>query len=182
MSLSRQAMKALEAVTGSKYLSEDPAVMQSYKSGPGGYEAGLGYERVMTVLPAAVILPKTTDDVVKIVKICARYNIPYVPYATGFYGPKTHCHVDDELIIDMKRMQHFEWDEKHIYADVGPGVIYASLQQEAFNKGAYGIIGGGGAQCSAIANLTIRSGAKVLVLTSESSSEASLVSVDAWVS
>ena len=153
MSLSRQAMKALEAVTGSKYLSEDPAVMQSYKSGPGGYEAGLGYERVMTVLPAAVILPKTTDDVVKIVKICARYNIPYVPYATGFYGPKTHCHVDDELIIDMKRMQHFEWDEKHIYADVGPGVIYASLQQEAFNKGAYGIIGGGGAQCSAIANL-----------------------------
>jgi hypothetical protein len=50
-------------------------------------------------------------------------------------------------------MQHFEWDEKHIYADVGPGVIYASLQQEAFNKGAYGIIGGGGAQCSAIANL-----------------------------
>lgn len=153
MAISRQAYKALEAVTGAKYLSEDPAIMQAYKSGPGGYEAGLGYERVMTVLPAAVILPKDTDEVVKIVKICNRYNVPYVPYATGFYGPKTHCHVDDELIIDMKRMQQFEWDEKHIYADVGPGIIYSSLQQEAFNKGAYGVIGGGGAQCSAIANL-----------------------------
>lgn len=153
MAISRQAYKALEAVTGAKYLSEDPAIMQAYKSGPGGYEAGLGYERVMTVLPAAVILPKDTEEVVKIVKICNRYNVPYVPYATGFYGPKTHCHVDDELIIDMKRMQQFEWDEKHIYADVGPGIIYSSLQQEAFNKGAYGVIGGGGAQCSAIANL-----------------------------
>ncbi len=153
MAISRQAYKALEAVTGAKYLSEDPAIMQGYKSGPGGYEAGLGYERVMTVLPAAVILPKDTDELVKIVKICSRYNVPYVPYATGFYGPKTHCHVDDELIIDMKRMQYFEWDEKHIYADVGPGIIYSSLQQEAFNKGAYGVIGGGGAQCSAIANL-----------------------------
>lgn len=60
MAISRQAYKALESVTGSKYISEDPVIMQGYKSGPGGYEAGLGYERVMTVLPAAVILPKDT--------------------------------------------------------------------------------------------------------------------------
>lgn len=148
-----QAYLAIENIVGSKYISDDPAIMQGYKSGPGGYESGLGYERVMTVLPAAVALPKTTDDVVKIVKICNRYNVPYVPYATGFYGPRTHCHVDNELIIDMKRMNQFAWDEKHIYCDVGPGVIYSSLQQEAFNRGAYGVIGGGGAQCSAIANL-----------------------------
>ena len=144
MSISVQAIKAMEAVVGSKFISEDTVIMQAYKSGPGGYEAGLGYERVMTVLPCAVVLPADTEELVKIVKICNRYNVPYVPYATGFYGPKTHCHADDELIIDMKRMQHFEWDEKHIYADIGPGIIYASLQQEAFNKGAYGVIGGGG--------------------------------------
>ena len=153
MAISTQAYKALERIVGAKYISEDPVIMQGYKSGPGGYEAGLGYERVMTVLPAAVILPKDTDEVQRIVKICSRYNIPYVPYATGFYGPKTHCHVVEELIIDMKRMQHFEWDEKHMYADIGPGIVYSSLQQEAFNKGCYGVIGGGGAQCSAIANL-----------------------------
>ena len=146
MAISTQAYKALERIVGAKYISEDPVIMQGYKSGPGGYEAGLGYERVMTVLPAAVILPKDTDEVQRIVKICSRYNIPYVPYATGFYGPKTHCHVDDELIIDMKRMQHFEWDEKHMYADIGPGIVYSSLQQEAFNKGCYGVIGGGDAQ------------------------------------
>lgn len=96
MAISTQAYKALERIVGAKYISEDPVIMQGYKSGPGGYEAGLGYERVMTVLPAAVILPKDTDEVQRIVKICSRYNIPYVPYATGFYGPKTHCHVDDD--------------------------------------------------------------------------------------
>ena len=164
MAISTQAYKALERIVGAKYISEDPVIMQGYKSGPGGYEAGLGYERVMTVLPAAVILPKDTDEVQRIVKICSRYNIPYVPYATGFYGPKTHCHVDDELIIDMKRMQHFEWDEKHMYADIGPGIVYSSLQQEAFNKGCYGVIGGGGAGLSAAIEAADAGTEKIIVL------------------
>ena len=86
-------------------------------------------------------------------KICNRYKVPYVPYATGFYGPRSHCHVENELLIDMKRMNDFEIDEKHFYIVVGPGVIYSPIQQEALNKGAYVVIGGGGAQASAIANL-----------------------------
>ena len=57
-----QAYKAIENIVGSRYISDDPAIMQGYKSGPGGYEAGLGYERVMTVLPAAVALPKDADE------------------------------------------------------------------------------------------------------------------------
>jgi glycolate oxidase len=79
--------------------------------------------------------------------------VPYVPYATGFYGPRSHCHVENELLIDLKRMNDFEIDEKHFYIVVGPGVIYSPIQQEALNKGAYVVIGGGGAQASAIANL-----------------------------
>ena len=39
-----QAYKAIENIVGSRYISDDPAIMQGYKSGPGGYEAGLGYE------------------------------------------------------------------------------------------------------------------------------------------
>jgi glycolate oxidase len=107
----------------------------------------------MTVLPHAVVLPKTTEEVLKIVKICNRYDVPYVPYSTGFYGPRTHCHVENELLIDMKRLNDFEIDEKHYYYNVGTGVTLATCQQEALNHGAYAVIGGGGAQCSAICNL-----------------------------
>jgi|PlaIllAssembly_1097288.scaffolds.fasta_scaffold23760_2 hypothetical protein len=153
MSIQKQAYNALEAAVGAKYISDDPAICEGYRSGPAGYENGLGYERVMCTIPGAVVLPKNTEEVQKIVKICNRYKVPYVPYSTGFYGPRSHCHVENELLIDLKRLNSFEIDEKHFYIVVGSGVIYSPIQQEAMNKGAYVIIGGGGAQASAIANL-----------------------------
>jgi len=153
MAISKEAYKVLEAIVGEEYLSSDPVVCEGYRSGPGGYEAGLGYERVMTKIPGCVIMPLTTEEVQKIVRVCNRYKIPYVPYSTGWYGPRSHCHVDDELLIDLKRMDDFEIDEKHLYAVVGSGVIYSQLQEEAMKRGCYIIVGGGGSQCSAIANM-----------------------------
>jgi hypothetical protein len=153
MSINEQAYKALLSLIGEKYISDDPAVCEAYRSGPAGYENGTGYERVLCTIPAAVILPRTTEDIQKIVRICNRYDVPYVPYSTGFYGPRSHCHVENELLIDMKRMNDFEIDEKHWYINVGTGAILAPLQQEALNRGGYMVIGGGGAQCSAICNL-----------------------------
>ncbi|MFC2022566.1 FAD-binding oxidoreductase, partial [Chloroflexota bacterium] len=153
MALSKESYKVLESVVGADYISDDPAICEGYRSGPGGYESGLGYERVMTKIPGCVIMPRSTKEVQKIVKICNRYKIPYVPYSTGFYGPRSHPHVSNALIIDMKRMTDFEIDEKHLYVTVGPGIIYSQLQQEAMDRGCYIVIGGGGAQVSAIANM-----------------------------
>ena len=64
-----------------------------------------------------------------------------------------HCHVENEIIIDLKRCNEFELDAKHFYVNVGSGVTLAPVQQEAMDNGAYTVIGGGGAQCSAICNL-----------------------------
>lgn len=153
MAISKEAYKVLEAIVGEDYISSDPVVCEGYRSGPAGYEAGLGYERVMTKVPGCVIMPLTTEEVQKIVKVCNRYKIPYVPFSTGWYGPRSHCHVEDELLIDLKRMDDFEIDEKHLYALVGSGVIYSQLQEEAMRRGCYIIIGGGGSQASAIANM-----------------------------
>ncbi len=153
MGISKKAYNALESIVGSKYITDDPAVCEGYRSGPGGYESGLGYERVMTKIPAVVVLPRNTEEVQRIVKICNRYRVPYVPYSTGFYGPRSHCHVENELLIDMKRLNDFEIDEKHMFAVVGTGVIYSPLQEEAMKRGMYVIIGGGGAQASVVANL-----------------------------
>jgi len=153
MAISKEAYKALEAIVGKEYISSNPAVCEGYRAGPGGYESGLGYERVMTKIPGCVIMPRTTEEVQKIVKVCNRYKVPYVPYSTGWYGPRSHCHVDNELLVDLKRMDDFEIDDKHLYATVGPGVIYSQLQEEAMSRGMYIIVGGGGSQCSAIANM-----------------------------
>src|SRR4030042_986965 len=153
MAIVKEAYRTLEAIVGPEYISDDPVICEGYRSGPGGYEAGCGYERVMTKIPGTVILPRTTEEVQKIVKVCNRYKVPYVPYSTGFYGPRSHCHVDNELLVDLKRLRDFEIDEKHFYAVVGSGVVYSPLQEEAMKRGAYVIIGGGGAQASVIAHL-----------------------------
>ncbi len=153
MAISREAYSVLESIVGLEYVSDDPVVCEGYRSGPGGYESGLGYERVMTRVPGCVVMPRTTEEVQKIVKVCCRYHIAYVPYSTGFYGPRSHPHVEDALLIDMKRMNDFEIDDKHLYAVVGTGVIYSQLQEEAMKRGMYVVIGGGGAQCSVVANL-----------------------------
>src|SRR4030043_1021812 len=153
MAISKEAYKVLESIVGSEYISADPTICEGYRSGPGGYESGLGYERVMTRIPGCVIMPRTTEETQKIVKACNRYKIPYVPYSTGFYGPRSHPHVSNALIIDLKRMDDFEIDEKHLYAIVGSGVIYSQLQEEAMKRGLYIVIGGGGSQGFAISNI-----------------------------
>jgi hypothetical protein len=62
MAIVKEAYKALEAIVGPKYISDDPAICEGYRSGPGGYESGLGYERVMTKIPSVVILPRNTEE------------------------------------------------------------------------------------------------------------------------
>ncbi len=151
--ISKEVYSILESIVGEENISSDPAICEGYRCGPGGYEAGLGYERVMTKIPACVVMPDSSEEVQKLVKACNRYDIPYVPYSTGFYGPRTHPHVDGALIIDMKRMTYFDIDEKHLYTVVEPGIIYSQLQEECLKRGAYVVIGGGGAQASVIANL-----------------------------
>jgi len=153
MTISKEAYRVLEPIVGSENISDDPVICEGYRAGPGGYECGLGYERVMTKVPGCVIMPKTTEEVQKIVRVCNRYKIAYLPYSTGFYGARSHPHVSDALLIDMKRMDDFEIDEKHLYAVVGPGVIYSQMQEEAMRRGMYIVVGGGGSQVSAIANM-----------------------------
>ena len=153
MAISNEIYSVLEAIVGEEYISNDPVICEGYRSGPGGYENSMGYERVMTTIPGCIIMPKTTEEVQKIVKVCYRNDLPYVPYSTGFYGPKSHPHVENALLIDLKRMDDFILDEKHFYVEVGPGVVYSPIQEECMKHGAYVVIGGGGAQASAIANL-----------------------------
>jgi hypothetical protein len=54
MAISEDAYTVLESIVGPEYISADPAVCEGYRAGPGGYECGLGYERVMTRVPGCV--------------------------------------------------------------------------------------------------------------------------------
>jgi hypothetical protein len=50
MAISKEAYSVLESIVGTDYITDDPILCEGYRSGPGGYEAGTGYERVITRL------------------------------------------------------------------------------------------------------------------------------------
>ena len=68
--------------------------------------------------PGAIVMPRTTEDVQKIVKIRL---FAFRAVLHRFLRPSVPSHMDDELIIDMKRMRDFEIDGKHFFITVQPG-------------------------------------------------------------
>jgi len=68
MTIERQAYTILSDIVGAEYISDDPVDIEAYRGGPEGYGSSLGYGKVMSRYPGAVIMPKTTGEVQKIVK------------------------------------------------------------------------------------------------------------------
>jgi len=148
MSIAREAYQALESIVSPEHISEDPVTCRAYNAK--SYRSETAFKLICT-LPECVVLPKTTEEVQRIVKVCNRYKIPYTPVSTYWLSnsaPKS----PGELLIDLKRMNKLEINDRHMYAVVEPGVIYGQLQQEAMNHGLYTMVSGGGSQVSVVCN------------------------------
>jgi glycolate oxidase len=131
MALSKDIYQAFEDVVGAENICDDPVIMPSYHS------ADL----------AAVILPKNTDEVQAIVKLCNKYKLQFRAVCTGWTGmfPK------GIVYLDLRRMNRIiEINEKNMYAVVEPYVISAQLQAELFKRGLNCNIKGAGANCTAM--------------------------------
>ncbi|MDP3947845.1 MAG: FAD-binding oxidoreductase, partial [bacterium] len=147
--MSKEAYKALESVVGTENISADPIICESYtqvcfwKDMP-SIEAGI--ER-----PVCVVLPRTTDEVQRIVRIANRYKLSFNPASTYY---DTHCipKKPDTILIDLKRMNRFEIDEKNLFAIVESNVTVSQLQAELMDRGLYTMTPGGGAQASVLCN------------------------------
>ena len=55
-------------------------------------------------LPDAVVFPKTNAEVAEIVKICAKYNMPIIPYGTGTGVEGAVVASEDTLCIALNEM------------------------------------------------------------------------------
>ena len=132
MHLSKEIYKAFEDIVGEENICGEPAIMPSY------HNAEIG----------AVVLPKDTEEVQAVVRLCNREKIPFTVMSTGFIRanmPKG-C-----IYLDMRRMNHIiEINEKEMYAVVEPYVTSAELQAELMKRGLNCSIKGSGSQCTAI--------------------------------
>lgn len=88
--------------------------------------------------PSVVVLPRTTEEVAAILKICDRENIPFVARGSGTGLSGGALPTEDCLLVVTSRMsQILEVDLDNQRVVVQPGVINAWVTQAVANHGFY---------------------------------------------
>ena len=88
--------------------------------------------------PDVVVRPRSTEEVARIVKICAEHQLPITPIGgrTGLSGGALSVYGGVGLALD--RMDHIEHiDEQNLQVTVQPGVITQVLMDAVAEKGLY---------------------------------------------
>jgi len=131
MTLEKVAYKALEDIVGREYISREPAVLDGYCFVWGNE---LHWEGKFSPRPLAVLLPGCVEEVQGIVRTANRFNLQYRAHATGLEVVALTA-PEPIVIVDMRRMNRLEIDEKNRIAVVEPYVSQRRLQMELFRKG-----------------------------------------------
>ena len=129
----RNAYRALEDVVGPEYISEEPAILDTY-----AFQWGAELFTDTPFLPraGAVVLPEKTEEIQAIVRICNKYQVRFKAFSTG-WGFYSGLGLDDNAIqMDLRRLNRIiEINEKSMYAVVEPYVICSQLQGELMKRG-----------------------------------------------
>lgn len=133
-------------VLGSGYVSDDPAIMQAYSRD--FYATGSLYRRS----PEFTVLPGSSEDVQQIVRVANRCRFPLSVIGSGLIFPLTVARKPYWCLVDLKRMDRIEIDEKNMYATIGPYVTHAQLSAEAMKVGLINGTPEAGSQSSSLAN------------------------------
>lgn len=147
MGIPKEAYEALQSIVGPDWVSDDPAIRIADTKG--GYATGV--LDVNAFVPACSIQPGSGEEVQQIVKVANRYGLPYIPTST-FFTAVCAPSVENTLMLDLKRMDRFEINDKDQYAIVEPGVSFSMLQAELLKRGLFTFVPGCGAHASVLAN------------------------------
>src|SRR5580658_7671956 len=88
------------------------------------------------VLPGAVVLPRSAEQVQTVVRVCARHKIPFVSRGAGTGLSGGALPFAGGVVISLARMNRIlEVDYENRYAVVEPGVINAHVTQRVAPQG-----------------------------------------------
>lgn len=89
-------------------------------------------------LPRAVVFPKDTKEVAKVVRYCAENNLPFLARGAGTGLSGGAIPLNNEVIISlvrMKRLLEVDWENRR--AVVEPGFVNLKLTNSISDKGYY---------------------------------------------
>ncbi|MBN2061255.1 MAG: FAD-binding oxidoreductase [Deltaproteobacteria bacterium] len=152
MALAPEVYKAFEDIVGTRNISQDIGILETYRCIPAQSSAHYGpFYKHITPRPQAVLLPGSTEEVRNIVRLCNKYKIKFKAAGT-FWAAMGYIASDNAVQLDMRRMRKIEIDEKNQTAIIEPYVIGATLQAEAMKVGLNCNIPGVGCSSSVVAS------------------------------
>jgi len=135
MKLVNEAYQSLENIVGADYITQEPAILDTYNQVWGNK---FFFDEKHSVRPAAVLLPVTTEEISAIVKVCNKFGILFKPFSSGFEYLSLSLVQSKGILLDLKRMNRvLEIDAKNMRAVVEPYVSVYRLQLEAAKYGLY---------------------------------------------
>lgn len=127
--LERHIREELQAITGMNRFSDDRQTLVSYS-----YDA----TSTLQAIPDAVVFPMDTQEVVAIVKTCARHRIPIVPRGAGSNLCGGVIPVQGGLVMVMTHMNRLlEIDQINLTATIQPGINTKEFHRQVEAKGLF---------------------------------------------
>lgn len=157
LELNEEVYKELVNILGEKNVSNDPVINQVYAYNY--FNEFINLRRgnnpsPFVFSPLAVVLPASTEEVQKVIKLINKVGLKFKPQATGL-GAWNCVSSEDVIILDLRRMDKIrKVDLKNMYAVIEPYVTGATLQSELIKYGLNTHMPGAGPQVSPLASST----------------------------
>lgn len=123
MGLDASIIEQMKVVVGEDNISTADFITQSYAKPADDFS--------YRIPPDAVVVPKTTEQVSGIVKLCNEYKIPILPrgngsdLSSGSRPPGNGC-----IVMDLKKMDKIEVDTDSMVVNVQAGASFGQLRKE----------------------------------------------------
>lgn len=122
-------IKELEAIAGKQHTLTDRESLAVY-----GYDSTPELES----LPGTVVLPGSTDEVIRIMRLCSDNGVSVTPRGSGTNLSGGSISTNGGVVLQTSRMNRIlEIDEENLTATVEPGLITSALHREAESRGLF---------------------------------------------
>jgi len=123
-------LKELRTVVGAQWATNDPMIIASYTKTSKTVGSGFDFY---------VVMPKTAEEVARIVTIADKHGVPYLPRGNGSFLSMAMQTLLDKavglehgIILDLRRMDKLEIHPESWTATIGPGITSFDLQKAAY--------------------------------------------------
>jgi len=118
-------LKALQRVAGPERATDNPGVLYSYSG------TSMAFPKAM---PHFVVRPKSTEEVVKVLAVARRFQVPVTPVASGTQEPGTYPWFGGIVLETMAMDKIREFNEEGAYIVIEPGVTIGKLARVLSEK------------------------------------------------